>query len=126
MNRIKRFFVKIGEMAVHRELLYQLEGLISIELNKYLYNAEESNNIPHYEKDSLELVIDMGGDGLDIYVLPGTEKLTFENTFDNMDKYMVGHYHPDDLLYLILNWEKEKQYLIDKTSVVFFDYYFNR
>lgn len=122
MNRIKRFFVKIGERAVHKELLYQLEGLISIELNKYLYNAEESNNIPHYEKDSLELTIDTGGNGLDIYVLPGTEELTFEN----MDKYMIGHYHSDDLLYLILNWEKEKQYLIDKTSVIFFDYYFSR
>ena len=122
MNRIKRLIVKIGEKAVHKELLYQLEGLISIELNKYLYNAEESNNIPHYKKDSLELIVDMGGNGLDIYVLPGTEELTFEN----MDKYMVGHYHSDDLLYLILNWEKEKQYLIDKTSVIFFDYYFSR
>lgn len=122
MNRIKRFLIRIGEKAVHKELLYQLEGLISIELNKYLYNAEESNNIPHYEKDSLELTIDMGGNGLDIYVLPGTEELTFEN----MDKYMVGHYHSDDLLYLILNWEKEKQHLIDKTSVIFFDYYFSR
>lgn len=122
MNRIKRFLVRIGEKAVHKELLYQLEGLISIELNKYLYNAEESNNIPHYEKDSLELTIDTGGNGLDIYVLPGTEELTFEN----MDKYMIGHYHSDDLLYLILNWEKEKQYLIDKTSVIFFDYYFSR
>lgn len=122
MNRIKRFLIRIGEEAVHKELLYQLEGLISIELNKYLYNVEESNNIPHYEKDSLELTIDMGGNGLDIYVLPGTEELTFEN----MDKYMIGHYHSDDLLYLILNWEKEKQYLIDKTSVIFFDYYFSR
>ena len=122
MNRIKRFLVRIGEKAVHKELLYQLEGLISIELNKYLYNAEESNNIPHYEKDSLELTIDTGGNGLDIYVLPETEELTFEN----MDKYMIGHYHSDDLLYLILNWEKEKQYLIDKTSVIFFDYYFSR
>lgn len=122
MNRIKRFLIRIGEKAVHKELLYQLEGLISIELNKYLYNAEESNNIPHYEKDSLELTIDTGGNGLDIYVLPGTEELTFEN----MDKYMIGHYHSDDLLYLILNWEKEKQYLIDKTSVIFFDYYFSR
>lgn len=122
MNRIKRFLIRIGEKAVHKELLYQLEGLISIELNKYLYNAEESNNIPHYKKDSLELIIDTGGNGLDIYVLPGTE----EPTFENMDKYMVGHYHSDDLLYLILNWGKEKQYLIDKTSVIFFDYYFSR
>ena len=121
MRKIKNTVARFIKQSVHEELLDQLEGLINAEIGTYIYNMEEQNNIKHFTKNSLEVFIDRGGNGLDVYVKP-QRKLHL----NECDDYMVGHYHPDDLLYLILNWEKEKQSMIDTTSVIFFDYYFNR
>ena len=121
MKKIKDSITSFIKQCVHEELLDQLEGLINIELGTYIYNMEEQNNFKHFTKDSLEIFVDRGGNGLDVYVKP-MRKIHI----DEYDKYMVGHYHSDDLLYLILNWEKEKQFMIDGASVIFFDYYFCR
>ena len=118
--KIFNLLVKLIRNALHQELLYQLEGLINIEIGTYIYKLEECNNIKHYTGNNLEILFDKGGDGLDVYVLPEAEELTF----DTMDKYMIGHYHSDDLLYLIINWEKEKDHLVTNTTRIFSDYYF--
>lgn len=121
-NLFVQRFVRLIRNALHQELLYQLEGLINIEIGTYIYKLEECNNIKHYTGNNLEILFDKGGDGLDIYVLPKTEELTF----DTMDKYMIGHYHSDDLLYLMVNWEKKRDYLITNTTRIFSDYYFRQ
>lgn len=100
--------------AVHEELLYQLEGLLNIELGGYLFDFETANE----SHGCLELDIDRGGNGLDVYVHPSDEQLSF----DNEDDYMIGHYHPDDLLFLILNWEKEKQKMKQEIDRIIYDY----
>ena len=106
--------------AVHDELLFQIEGLLNIELGSYLYDINGSNQ-PRYEL----WICNTGG--IDIYLLDpryvifdqeGVEFIDNEECgfsphhykyYDTQDWCMVGHYHSDDLIYLILNWKSEVQ-----------------
>lgn len=101
--------------AIHEELLFQIKGLINIELGNYLWELEDSNGIYPYGDDSIDLYMDTGGDGIDIYAITKDVKLTTINA----DWYMVGHYHADDLLYLILNWKEEKESMKEEIYRIF-------
>ena len=80
---------------LYNELLRQIEGLIDIEIGNYAYD------------NGLELFYDKRG-GIDIYV----DKIGSEDK-DIFERYQIGHYHNNDLLYLILYFEKEKQRMLN-------------
>ncbi len=98
--------------AIHDELETQIEGLINIEVGNYLYESKG--------KLDLDLYIEKGC-GIDVYVFDrdfakydDNKRMYFKEYFYTDlgaidDLAMVGHYHYDDLLYLILNFDKEKK-----------------
>lgn len=102
---------KWKENEIHKELLTQIEGLINIDIGNYIYDVGEDLNLkPHIEV----------GNGIDIYI--------YDEDFIKLDKYnhaeiedvdmerklMIGHYHYEDLLWLIINFKDEKKYMINK------------
>ena len=81
---------------LYNELLRQVEGLIDIEIGNYAYDND------------LELFYEVLPDCLNIYVDEiGSE---YKNVWD---RHQIGHYHDNDLLYLILYFEKEKQRMLN-------------
>lgn len=101
------------QKSVHQELIKQIKGLINIEVGNYLYRNKGKLN--------LDLYID-GNDGIDVYIYDKDfAKITKDNQFyfkeyfetNNGlmidDKSMLGHYHSDDLLYLLMNFKEEKK-----------------
>lgn len=109
-------FKRKKEKSMHEELLIQLKGLIEIELGDYINNdIKESKLKLHIETYN----------GLDIYVLDDdfgfidnynsihfyAENFMFKGLYID-DISLVGHYHYEDLLYLILNFKEEKKQII--------------
>lgn len=105
----------IVQSGVHKELIKQIKGLINIEIGNYLYDNKGDLN--------LDIYID-GNDGLDIYIydkdfakINEDNQFYFKEYFETEngimidDKSMLGHYHSDDLLYLIMNFQEEKKYM---------------
>ena len=80
---------------LYDELVRQIEGLIDIEIGNIAY------------ENGLELFYDKR-DGIDIYV----DKIGSEDK-DIFERYLIGHYHNNDLLYLILYFEKEKKSMLN-------------
>lgn len=103
---------------LHNELLLQLNGLLEIEIGNYIYeNGEHLNLRPHIEING----------GIDVYIFDGyfakltkNNKIDFYSYFqiddisDISDISLIGHYHYDDLLYLIINFKEEKKEMIKK------------
>lgn len=99
-------------------LLTQIEGLLNIEIGNYIYeNGRHLNLKPFFDMRC----------GADIYILDEDfaeideyNMLDFKKAFhifgdfELEDKSMMGHYHYEDLLWLILNFKEEKKYMIKK------------
>lgn len=94
----------------HQELIEQIEGLINIDIGSYIYNLAPK----------LKLHMESFG-GLDIYIydedfafLDEYKKICFKTPYWLInDKSMIGHYHSEDLLWLIINYDKEKKKMIE-------------
>lgn len=126
---------KNKENEFHQELIEQIKGLINIDIGCYLYNVAPD----------LELHIESYG-GIDIYIfdkdfayLDEYKQINFKEqsslnirpfheSIEPMpikfkvpywiidDKSMIGHYHREDLLWLIMNYEKEKEKMIKQIN----------
>lgn len=96
----------------------QIEGLLDIEIGNYIYeNGQHLNLKPFFDMRN----------GADIYILDEDfaeideyNMLDFKKAFhifgdfELEDKSMIGHYHYEDLLWLIMNFKEEKKYMIKK------------
>lgn len=114
-------FRKRKENELHKELLIQIKGLLEIEIGNYIYEKGGKYN--------LELHID-NYDGIDAYV--------FDRLYSSINKYgnlefddyfmdtgtgltiddlsMIAHYHYEDLLYLLMNYQNEKKRILKKVD----------
>lgn len=107
-------FRKKKENTIREELQYQLKGLIDIEIGNYLY---ENNLGLHTE------IIN----GVDVYIYD--KDFAYINHYNMIDFIppnfmfkglyiddisLIGHYHSDDLLYLIMNFKTEKEAMLKK------------
>lgn len=110
---------KNKENEFHQELIEQIKGLINIDIGCYIHNIESD----------LELHIE-GSGGIDIYIydkdfayLDEYKQINFKEHIQVPryfhvpvwiidDKSMIGHYHREDLLWLIMNYDKEKGKMI--------------
>lgn len=113
------FKKKNKENEFHQELIEQIKGLINIDIGCYIHNVAPN----------LELHIESFG-GIDVYIydkefahLNKYNQIEFEECIQVPkyfhtplwiidDKSMIGHYHREDLLWLIMNYEKEKEKMI--------------
>ena len=107
---------------LHEELLTQLVGAINIELGSYIYDNDWMDWVNTYiNKDSnnpkLNIFCDTSNGGIDvmlidddiIYVKNDTMYLRKEELWGSivLDFLTIGHYHPEDLLWLIFNFKSE-------------------
>lgn len=99
------------ENKIHKELLTQIEGLLNIDIGNYIYNIGADLNLKPY------MVVK---NGIDIYINDEDyikiDKYGFVD-IDNGDmekKLMIGHYHYEDLLWLLMHYNEEKKYMIKK------------
>lgn len=110
---------KNKENEFHQELIEQIKGLIDIDIGCYIHNIAPD----------LELHMESFG-GIDIYIydkdfayLDEYEQINFKEHIQVPkyfhtpiwiidDKSMIGHYHREDLLWLIMNYDKEKEKMI--------------
>ena len=89
---------------VYQFVVDQLIGLFEIDFGNYLYF--ETGLYLHYDR--------WANGGLDIYIFD--PDYCFTNRWDKIDFYVDGvddillieHLHSDDILYFILNYQKEK------------------
>lgn len=81
---------------LREELLFQIKGLIEIELGNVAYDYGHQL---YYEElsDCINIYVDIIGSKKDVY---------------NM--YEIGHYHIEDLLYLILRFDREKSKMLER------------
>lgn len=88
-------------------LFEQVRGLLDIEIGNYMY---EHNLKPFIVDDSCSL---------NVYIFdPKTCSINEYNDIvipTDLEKYLeIGHYHREDLLWLIMNFKQEKKYMIKK------------
>lgn len=86
----------------------QIEGLIDIEIGNYLYEKAKSKFSLHYNR--------WANGGIDIYIFD--EDFCKINDFDKMeftvepfgidDLLMIEHLHYEDILWFLMNFDKEK------------------
>ena len=118
-KKIKYIKARRKNVGDFREnLLIQIEGLLNIEIGNYIYeNGKDLNLKPFF---------DMRG-GADIYIydddfarIDEYGNIEFKEYFNADgrlmidDKSMMGHYHYEDLLWLIMNFKEEKKYMIKR------------
>lgn len=118
-NNLLKKIIKLIKNASREELIYQLEGAINIELGNYIYdnNWMDWINKNDSKKPRLNIYCMNTGDGINIYIVDNRyseikkDELVFnckdEIRVELEDELMIGHYHSDDLLWLVLNFEKE-------------------
>jgi len=109
-------FRKRKENELRKELLYQLEGMINIEIGNYIYS------------NKLEMHIE-AINGIDVYIYD--KDFAYINHYDMIDFMppnfmfkglyiddisLIGHYHSEDLLYLIMNFKTEKEAMLKKVD----------
>ena len=111
---------KIRE-AVHEELLFQIKGLLEIELGNQVFSKGKFANLDiHFEICN----------GIDIYIFD--KEFSYVNEYNCLEFHdwtklldidepiedfsMIGHYHSDDLLYLLLHFEEEKKKMLDRIN----------
>lgn len=131
MIRRKKLFNFINrtlQSVLHEELIYQIQGAIGIELGNYIYDKNWMDWINKNEPSKPQLNIHClnTGDGLNIFIVDrryaevkGNDIIfncNEEDMFAMEDKLMIGHYHSDDLLWLILNFEKEIRIMKNKIN----------
>ena len=119
ISNLLKQFISLIKYAPHQELIYQLKGAINIELGKYIYdnNWMDWVNKSDPTKPRLNIHCLDTGDGINVYIIDNRyveikkDKLIFrckdKELFKIEDKLMISHYHADDLLWVILNFEKE-------------------
>ena len=76
----------------------QIEGLIDIEIGNYLYEKSKSKFSLHYNR--------WVNGGIDVYIFD--EDFCTINDFDKMDLLMIEHLHYEDILWFLMNFDKEK------------------
>ena len=109
-------FRKRKENEFRKELLDQLEGMINIEIGNYIYS------------NKLEMHIE-AINGIDVYIYDKDfAYINHYNMIDFMppnfmfkglyidDISLIGHYHSEDLLYLIMNFKTEKEAMLKKVD----------
>ena len=128
MSNFYKVLLKCMSKAVREELIYQLKGAINIELGNYIYdnNWMDWINKNDSKKPRLNIYCMNTGDGINIYIVDNRyseikkDELVFnckdEIKIELEDKLMIGHYHSDDLLWLILNFEKEIRRMKNKIN----------
>ena len=80
---------------VREELIFQIKGLLEIELGNIAYDY------------GFQLYYEELSDSINIYVdIIGSKEHLW-----NM--YEIGHYHIEDLLYLILRFDREKSKMLE-------------
>lgn len=93
---------------IHSELILQIEGMINIDIGNYLF-----------EKKGIDLFFD-GKYDLNIYindsnyVKPDKYGNVFIDDLEVERKVFIGHYHNDDLLWLLMNYENEKNKMLKR------------
>jgi hypothetical protein len=87
---------KIKENIILKELILQIEGLIDIEIGNYAY------------KKGLELYIeDYNYSSIDVYIK--NENYTEDDYLMYGDREHIIHLHREDLLWFIMNFNKNKK-----------------
>lgn len=107
---------------LHEELLTQLKGAINIELGSYIYDNDWMDWVNTFiNKDSdnpkLNIFCDTSSGGIDvilidddiIYVKNDIMYFKKEELWSSivLDFLTLGHYHSEDLLWLIFNFKSE-------------------
>lgn len=86
----------------------QIEGLIDIEIGNYLYEKAQSKFSLHYNR--------WQNGGIDVYIfdedfckIDDFDKIDFtEEPFGIDDLLMIEHLHYEDILWFLMNFDKEK------------------
>lgn len=107
---------------LHKELLTQLVGAINIELGSYIYDNDWMDWVNTFiNKDSnnpkLNIFCNISDGGIDVmlidddinYVKNDIIYFRKEELWGSivLDFLTIGHYHPEDLLWLIFNFKSE-------------------
>ena len=87
----------------------QIEGLIDIEIGNYLYEKAQSKFSLHYNR--------WQNGGIDVYIfdedfckIDDFDKIDFtEEPFGIDDLLMIEHLHYEDILWFLMNFDKEKE-----------------
>lgn len=133
---------------IHKEFFIQLKGLLESIIGNHLYELEEYHHYEHWDyKNNLRLWISDTSSSFDIYVLDphyaeydrdletvrfkereecgfvGHERVKVGNEYryygDTQDWCMIGHFHSDDILLLLLEWENIKADMLAETDRIF-------
>lgn len=140
------------ENHFHQELLNQVIGMVENEIGGYLFELQNKAQVSLWGNDSLQLWFSEDGAGFDVYVLDpayvefdvssmraihfkennecgfspcwyflGDEVYSFYYT-STEDWSMIGHYHGNDLLHIVVSWEEEKRQLKNHVLRIFNNY----
>lgn len=111
--------------GIKEELIGQVEGLINIDVGNYIKNKKHSYigslNIDIYieSKNGINVYITDDDFVNDKYVIDKYGFVEFNDTAHELRAF-IGHYHYEDLLWLLMNYETEKKKMIDKVDKYFF------
>ena len=95
---------------IHKELLWQIKGLLNIDIGNYLF---EKAGIDLYYEGDYELNIYINDSK---YVIPDKYGYVDVNDIEIERKIFIGHYHADDLLWLLIHYETEKNKLLKRVD----------
>lgn len=133
---------------IHKEFFIQLQGLLESIIGNHLYELEEYHHYEHWDyNNNLRLWVADHGSSFDAYVLDphyaeydrdletvrfkdnaecgfiGHERVKVGDRYtyygDTQDWCLIAHFHADDLLLLILEWDNIKANMIAETDRIF-------
>lgn len=133
---------------IHDEFYIQFKGLLESVIGNHLYDLEEYHHYEHYDFErNLRLWVTDRGSSFDVYVLDphyteydkdmetvyfkeneecgfvGHERVKVGDRYayygNTEDWCMIGHFHSDDLLLIVLEWENIKKDMIAETDRIF-------
>lgn len=133
---------------IHKEFFIQFKGLLESVIGNHLYDLEEYHHYEHYDFErNLRLWVADRGGSFDIYVLDphyaeydkdmetvyfkeneecgfvGHERVKVGDRYayygNTEDWCMIGHFHSDDLLLVVLEWETIKKDMIAEIDRIF-------
>ena len=124
-NKLKE---KVGN--VHYELMVQLRGAINADIGEFIYKNHWMDWENERKNNPIQLNVfvyfNING-GFDVYLLDrryvyeqkGKLQFKEDTSFFKEDELIIGHYHEDDLLWLILHYEKEIRRMKSQLTLVY-------
>lgn len=95
---------------IHNELMWQIKGALNIDIGNYLFIKA---GIDLYYEGDYELNIYINDRK---YVIPDSCGFIDIDNIEIERKIHIGHYHADDLLWLLIHYESEKNKLLKRVN----------